>query len=122
MCAGWRFNATRPQSCSALGTRIHHRGSFIVVQDPSNNVPRDRSRITLFAQGATYCAVCAPLEVGADTIEAEVALRNCAIARARWKIAVGSMIDGRPNPQPARGGATPLARDACPWLVTFCYG
>jgi len=59
----------------------------------------DRSRITLFAQGATYCAVCAPLEASADSIEAEVAVRNCAIDPAQWKIAVGPMIDGRPNPR-----------------------
>ena len=60
---------------------------------------RDRSQITLFAQGATYCAVCAPLKISAESIEAEVAVRNCAIGHAQWKIAAGPLIDGRPNPR-----------------------
>lgn len=53
----------------------------------------DRRGITLFAQGATYYAVRAPLEVGADTIEAEVVVRNCAIGQAQCKVA-GPGIDG----------------------------
>jgi len=67
----------------------------------------DRRGITLFAQGATYYAVRAPLEVGADTIEAEVVVRNCAIGQAQCKVA-GPGIDGPTQSpiMPARGHVT----------------
>jgi len=55
--------------------------------------------ITLFAQGPTYCAVCAPRSASVDIIETEVALRNRGDRHAEWKIAVGPIGDGRPNPR-----------------------
>jgi hypothetical protein len=51
-----------------------------------------RDGITLFAQGPTYCAVCAPRTISFDVIETVVALRN--VGHEDWKIA----RDGRPNP------------------------
>ena len=55
--------------------------------------------ITLFAQGPNYCAVCAPRSASIDIIETEVALRNRGDRHADWKIAVGPIGDGRPNPR-----------------------
>lgn len=52
-------------------------------------------RISLFAQGPNYCAVCAPVATSRDIIETEVALRNRGIANAAWKIALGPL----PNPR-----------------------
>jgi hypothetical protein len=95
-----RFNARPPQSSFTLGTRIRHGGSFHCRRMARRTMNmKDRTRIALFAQGATYCAVCAPLEVSADMIETEVAIRNRAVRDAEWKIAAGPMIDGRPNSQ-----------------------
>jgi len=79
----------------------------------------DRSRITLFGQGATYCAVCAPLEVSADIIEAKVAVRNCAIGNAQWKIAAGPMIDGRPNPRSCPREEGDATGSSCVSLPSF---
>jgi hypothetical protein len=54
-------------------------------------------RITLFAQGPTYCAVCAPQTVSPEIIERAVALRNRDEPDAEWKVLSGSFAGGRLN-------------------------
>jgi hypothetical protein len=56
-------------------------------------------QISLFAQGPTYCAVCAPRAASPDIIETVVALRNRGEPDAEWKILAGPFADGRPNPR-----------------------
>ncbi len=70
--------------------------------------------ITIFAQGPTCCAVCAPLATSRDTIETEVALRNRAGADpdAEWRVPRGPLADGQPNPR-----ACPHDAGRRHWLV-----
>jgi hypothetical protein len=56
-------------------------------------------QISLFAQGPTYCAVCAPLTASPEIIETVVALRNRGAPEAEWKVLSGPFADGRPNPR-----------------------
>lgn len=56
-------------------------------------------QIALFAQGPTYCAVCAPLTASPSIIETIVALRNRGEPDAEWKVLAGLFADGGPNPR-----------------------
>jgi hypothetical protein len=57
--------------------------------------------LTIFAQGPTCCAVCAPRAASRDLIEAEVALRNRSgtDANVEWRVPTGPLYDGRSNPR-----------------------
>jgi len=111
--AGCRFNATPLQCSFALATRIRHGGSFLVVAGHVDQCTSGSPRDHLFAQGAAYCAVCAPLEVGAGIKpRSRFATAPLVKRNARLRRALG--LTGRPNPRSCPQGATSPARDACP--------
>ena len=61
--------------------------------------PTTSPAISLFAQGPTYCAVCALRSTGPDVIETVVAPRNRKDADSEWRIVSGPFADGGPNPR-----------------------
>jgi hypothetical protein len=93
-------HCSSPPSCSPQGT--------------SSN------RITLFAQrGRRLCCVRTPASIIRSRRRG---FATAPIGHAQWKIAVGPMLDGRPNPDPARTMRRWPAREACPCLVSHDAG
>jgi hypothetical protein len=56
--------------------------------------------ISVFAEGPTCCAVCAPRTFSRIEIELEVTERDPAASHETWTAREGPFPDGLPNPRP----------------------
>ena len=75
--------------------------------------------LTIFAEGPTCCAVCAPQAASRDLVETEVARRNRSGAGANvaWRVPAGPLCDGQSNPR-----ACPHDAGRRHWLVLRVAG